>query len=997
MNFEIPETFLNSSTNALPDAMAFQPGACCTQSSTCSSSSGASCCPQDPTALAFSTQDSSDNSPQNSQYTTNEQHASANSSSFKQPKSKDSKPGLRKTQRVPKTCISCARKKIKCDKVIPCHPCIERGEAHLCAREVVLVKGLMRNVDMTTESNVPQHFMNEMLRVKNENSELLKQVKALQDLVLELRQRSTSPGSDFMTPQLPGLSDLVSPTSTSPYTTAPSPTAKSDATVNHYANALQYVTIGIIEEEETNDHGETPAHRAKLADGIPAFSRRPLDSKDKKPFCPSCSIGEMSHCFAARLPFDNSNSQKIFLSLAFELPEITRKQSTAIVQYALECLNFLHGAVHPPSFYLEHDYFWNSDQPKKLSPAFDRVRGQYLWAAIWYAVLCLGTFYADSDLKSRLQDQGMDDATLKVIPHMFFAASLECLHRGEMYKFPDIRSVQVFCILGPCYQAFAGINMRNCLLNTMVYISQRLNLDKIDSEEKLNMMQRNDYGDMDSSTRFLDREMGRRIWSSVVNSDWLENTGRTSIITPMSFSTVPPGNFNDADLLEYIDEENNNESLPPTPWPSEAFTGSTFQIYFSKLALIKRTYYFNAEGFRNTSPLESLMLANEEVKKLRDSLPLALRNKNSKFTYGTYDSSALSLQRYLIHIATDFELLTINRTLALYVSQNEWNKAYRLICLDSAHSILMSCRADVPLAFKKHPMVSGNGTAAAVYVLLDLLDHGDQAQIKERLKWIDEFLPVLEELQSFHSQARRGISIITKLTTGILLKAEEMKPSKGRKKRRTATNEPAPSLYEIIQRLTILPKVSTAPTPSHIPRDKPQFSEIKIEQEPNSFNSLHNNQPQPSCQNQTGQHYPQIPHQQPQPQQPQEQQQQQKIPQPLPHSQLQQLQSAPYEQQFFSNPPPPVTHQHATYTQAPPPIPQENEIYAQQMRPPANGSNLYQPVPIPDASEVTLEDLEIMCSLTNQDWDTSVVNFSTDFDFDMSILQRPPTDCPDDI
>lgn len=48
---------------------------------------------------------------------------------------------MRETQRVPRTCIQCARRKVKCSKKIPCDACIRRGESAACAREVVKVHG----------------------------------------------------------------------------------------------------------------------------------------------------------------------------------------------------------------------------------------------------------------------------------------------------------------------------------------------------------------------------------------------------------------------------------------------------------------------------------------------------------------------------------------------------------------------------------------------------------------------------------------------------------------------------------------------------------------------------------------------------------------------------------------------------------------------------------------------------------------------------------------
>jgi hypothetical protein len=1019
--------------------------------------------------------------------------------------SASSRPKVRKSQRVPKTCISCARKKIKCNKVIPCKPCIERGEAHLCAREVVLVKGLIHNMDNANEANIPPNFLSKMRRLESENSELLKQVSSLQQLVVKLRLENKANNVKPNQKSTDFSSSAESPESAS----AMSPFSPTDSSVNNYANALQYLTIGIIEEVDGEiKDGEPPSRLRKMnrqsydQNMIPVFSRKPLDKKDALPSCPSCSIGEMSHCFAARLPFANSSDQKILLSLAFDLPEITRSQSSMIVQYSLECLNFLHNAVHPPSFYLEHEYFWDSNQPKKLSHEFDRVRGQYLWASIWYAILCLGMFYADDNLKQNLK---MDDRAFRVLPHMLFAASLECLHRGELYKYPDIRSVQVFCILGPCFQALSGVNMRNSLLNTMVYIAQRLNLDKIDTEDNLGLISRSDFGDLDSSTRFLDRELGRRIWWSVIDFDWMDNTGRESIIKPFSFTTILPGNYNDDDLMEYIDE-NYNQSLvqTPTPYSPNVCTVSTYHIYMSQLAIIKRKYYFDIDPQR--LHLENLIAANEQLDKLAGSLPALLKNNTQKFIYGDHNSQALSLQRYLIHIATDFERLTINRTMAVCVPKAEWNKSSRQICIDSAKRLLINCSLNVPLIFKKHPSVIGNGIAAAVYLLLDMMDSDvtNKRQFNNNLQLIEKLITVLELLQKVDPQARRGIGIIRKLITGALIKAEEdekIKHSNLKKKRQhdQQQSESAPSLYDIIQRLTILPKVSTAPPKStgtpdinnagaHGGSNRSFHSnsndcETKIKQENEgesswkssasssgsvSQNSLAEKMRQPHQRVQvpvtredanaqigpasaspfsiedfpsgvkTSNTLSSSIHQQKvkkkitpkikQKQQAHHQQdhchchsQQQQQPPHLPQSQPHQHQSSfqqqlpemyyshwPHQQQvLYSNQanysydmetsPMQATYSESSSYQTPvsyqDPLPEQQQ---QQQQHQIQGQQTPLSFPTMNASEVTYEDLEIMCGLNNQDWGTSISNFNADFDFDMSLLQQPPQDCPDD-
>ncbi|KAF4909570.1 hypothetical protein CGCVW01_v011909 [Colletotrichum viniferum] len=54
---------------------------------------------------------------------------------------------LRSSQRTVKSCTFCARRKVKCDKNLPCRNCRVRGQAESCAAELVRVKGRPPSAD----------------------------------------------------------------------------------------------------------------------------------------------------------------------------------------------------------------------------------------------------------------------------------------------------------------------------------------------------------------------------------------------------------------------------------------------------------------------------------------------------------------------------------------------------------------------------------------------------------------------------------------------------------------------------------------------------------------------------------------------------------------------------------------------------------------------------------------------------------------------------------
>ncbi|KAI8649210.1 Zn(2)-C6 fungal-type domain-containing protein [Fusarium keratoplasticum] len=93
---------------------------------------------------------------------------------------------LRTTQRAPRSCLSCASRKVKCDKSVPCSRCIKRGQADACVREMVIIRG-----EVTMWQDGPHVLTYEELR--RENQRLRREISVLRAERGELPQSNARP------------------------------------------------------------------------------------------------------------------------------------------------------------------------------------------------------------------------------------------------------------------------------------------------------------------------------------------------------------------------------------------------------------------------------------------------------------------------------------------------------------------------------------------------------------------------------------------------------------------------------------------------------------------------------------------------------------------------------------------------------------------------------------------------------------------------------------
>ncbi|KAL3479368.1 hypothetical protein BJX99DRAFT_222506 [Aspergillus californicus] len=101
----------------------------------------------------------------------------------------------RASQRAPKACLQCARRRVKCDKQIPCGTCLARGLEASCAREVVRVHGRLSST--RSEGPLPTH-----LKLQQENEQLKAELERLKAIPRHLPVH----GGSLIPPALPTCS-----------------------------------------------------------------------------------------------------------------------------------------------------------------------------------------------------------------------------------------------------------------------------------------------------------------------------------------------------------------------------------------------------------------------------------------------------------------------------------------------------------------------------------------------------------------------------------------------------------------------------------------------------------------------------------------------------------------------------------------------------------------------------------------------------------------------
>jgi len=199
--------------------------------------------------------------------------------------------------------------------------------------------------------------------------------------------------------------------------------------------------------------------------------------------------------------------------------------ASAILQYSLERVGWQHGAVHAGQFLAECAEFdsWGASRADKVNQA---------WLALYLAVLCVGVKHMTAD---DARACGLTPDDVRVLPKLWFDASVDALHRGQFLAQHSVFAVQTIVILVVACQDVGGSDLIATLLACGIRIAQHLHISRLGSDDEWDRKRRAAGVDPQSEEGvkgLVQREVRKRLWYALATE--------VRSLSSLPFSLSPP-------------------------------------------------------------------------------------------------------------------------------------------------------------------------------------------------------------------------------------------------------------------------------------------------------------------------------------------------------------------------------------------------------------------------------------------------------------------------
>ncbi|KAM0786827.1 hypothetical protein ACM66B_002256 [Microbotryomycetes sp. NB124-2] len=495
------------------------------------------------------------------------------------------------SRRPIQSCAECKRRKIKCNRVIPCEPCTARGEQNLC-REVEKVDpavtyALITDVDA---------LQNRVVMLENELANLKDAVRGLH------HSGNAATGPDSVSS--PRHSAMVRHAqSNSAAASNADPLDIADARQPHPDEEVALVLEDLAMGHRVNKDRAT--QRLTSSTSIPKVGSSTQLNLPSPQIPPSASLHTIK----------DSNPLAFFIPSEFDwvhrvlsvLP--SPQQSAALVHFYFHKVEWYTKALHKPTYLQDCQKLFSLP----IHEAARQMRPSFL--AVHAMVLCLALHLIEGDVQAQINVTQEEAAQLT---KKMFSAAQAVLWASDWMSNHSLESLQCIVLMG-VYQFNVDEQSDSAwaLLGSAIKVAQNIGLARLGAETEARKQLW-----PEAWKSFAKREVGRRVWWNLVMLDWSHAIahGATYTAHPGQSHTAQPSNVNDDDMP--ID------SPDFMSYPLDRYTESSFIIFKIRFTILYRELI---DHLITHAPAQYSFVLNMDKRlvKLMDSLPDHFRDPHA--------------------------------------------------------------------------------------------------------------------------------------------------------------------------------------------------------------------------------------------------------------------------------------------------------------------------------------------------------------------------------
>jgi hypothetical protein len=401
-----------------------------------------------------------------------------------------------KSQRARLTCSRCHRRKIKCDKQIPCGNCLKKGLGHVCNREEDVVVGQPSELDNGANNSTVRALLHRMSQ--------------LEAMLQQNPQSSTAPSERSQTPNagltLPASPDVNHQQDIPRNETTPIRVfAEASQDDTDAATVLEFLAWG---RKKDSDFINAPEHQSGPRQ--PVVAQEHVASITTSGFTEGIKSAQLD-VLEALLP--------------------SRDHISLLVEYHNTSLLWYHESYSSKTFSDDLCTFFAEYGASVRHPNLNMQ-----WLALLFAILT-GSMTCSSP--STCRAWGFSDEEQSTLSLHWYEASVTCLEMARYMKEHTIYSVQAIATLTIAAHILGNSNSQSVLLAAAGRIAQSLGLQRLVSDPQTM-----------SADQLRTSEAGKRVFVQLCTQDWFQIPfSETYSLNPRFYDTVRPLNCNDNDMI----------------------------------------------------------------------------------------------------------------------------------------------------------------------------------------------------------------------------------------------------------------------------------------------------------------------------------------------------------------------------------------------------------------------------------------------------------------